>query len=128
MDLKDRPDGLRDAVSGHFATTGGEWDFRVQLCTDLDTMPLEDASVEWPQARSPFVTVARLRVPPQVTWSDAAMAAELDDGTSFSPWHGLADHRPLGSVNRVRRTAYAASSEARSPRGRCPLHVPAPRP
>ncbi len=123
VDLKDKPNGLREAVSAYFATQGGEWELRVQLCTNLDDMPIEDASVEWSQAQSPFVTVARLRLPPQTSWDDAR-AAELDDGTSFSPWHGLAAHRPLGSVNRARRMAYESSATARSPRGRCPVHVP----
>jgi len=39
VDLDDRPDGLRDAVVAHFATQGGEWELRAQLCTDLERMP-----------------------------------------------------------------------------------------
>jgi hypothetical protein len=123
VDLHGKPDGLRAAVVKHFATTGAEWEFRVQLCTDLETMPIEDATVEWPQAASPFVTVARIHVPAQAAW-DNRREAQMDDGLAFSPWHGLAAHRPLGSINRVRRTAYAASAGARSPRGRCPVHEP----
>jgi len=127
VDLHNKPDGLRDAVNQYFAAHGAEWELRVQLCTDLDKMPIEDASVEWPQALSPFVPVARITVPPQPAW-DEARAAEMDDGLAFSPWHGLAAHRPLGSINRVRRAAYEASAGARSPRGRCPIHEPqAPR-
>ena len=29
-----------------------------------------------------------------------------DDRLAFRPWHGLAAHRPLGSVNRLRDRAY----------------------
>lgn len=123
VDLKDKPDGLRAAVVDHFASQGAEWELRVQLCTDLEKMPIEDASVEWPQAESPFVAIARITVPPQPAW-DETRTAELDDGLAFSPWHGVAAHRPLGSINRVRRTAYQASADARSPRGRCPVHEP----
>ena len=125
VDLTDKPDGLRAAVMDYFAIHGGEWDLRVQLCTDLETMPIEDASVRWPEDQSPFVTVARISVPPQVSWSEER-SAELDDGLSFSPWHGLAAHRPLGSINRVRKVAYAGSAGARSSRGRCPVHEPRP--
>jgi hypothetical protein len=32
--------------------------------------------------------------------------AAVDDGMSFSPWHGIAAHRPLGSIMRVRKMAY----------------------
>jgi hypothetical protein len=95
----------------------------VQLCTDLETMPIEDASVRWPEEQSPFVTVARIVVPPQIAWNDER-SIEMDDGLAFSPWHGLAAHRPLGSINRVRRAAYSASAGARSGRGRCPIHEP----
>jgi hypothetical protein len=125
VDLNGQPDGLRAAVVSHFARHGGEWALRVQLCTRLDAMPIEDASVAWPESESPFVTVARLTVDPQSAWDDARSIA-MDDGLAFSPWHGLAAHRPLGSINRVRRLAYATSAAARSPRGRCPVHEPLP--
>ncbi len=52
---------------------------------------------------------------------------EHEDATVLwpgAPWHGPAAHRPLGSINRVRRAAYAGSAGARSPRGRCPVHEP----
>lgn len=124
VDLDDRPDGLRQTVADHFATQGGEWELRVQLCTDLEAMPIEDATVPWPEDASPFVPVARIAVPAQDAWSDAR-SAEMDEGLAFSPWHGLAAHRPLGSINRVRRAAYDASARARSPRGRCPVREPA---
>jgi hypothetical protein len=32
---------------------------------------------------------------------------------SFNRWHALADHRPLGSINRVRIKAYEASTAFR---------------
>ncbi|MEQ1686077.1 MAG: catalase family protein [Burkholderiaceae bacterium] len=124
VDLAGTPDGLRAAVVEHFATHGGEWELRVQLCTSLESMPIEDATVVWPEEESPFVPVARLTVRPQSAWNETR-SVEMDDGLSFSPWHGLAAHRPLGSINRVRQQAYASSSLARSSRGRCPVHEPA---
>lgn len=123
VDLDDKPDGLREALNAHLAAHGAEWELRVQLCTDIEAMPIEDASVPWPEDRSPFVPVARITVPPQQAWSDA-LSAEMDDGLAFSPWHGLAAHRPLGSINRVRRATYTSSAGARSSRGRCPVHEP----
>jgi hypothetical protein len=123
VDLHDRPDGLRDAVREHFATLGGQWELRVQLCTNLDDMPIEDATVEWPQALSPFVAVGRITVPPQPAW-EAGRATRLDEELSFDPWNGLAAHRPLGSINRARRPAYPASAAARTSRMRCPVATP----
>lgn len=115
VDLKDKPDGLRDAVVAHFAREGGEWALRIQLCTDLDRMPIEDASVEWPQEASPYVTVARLRVAPQQAWSEER-ARRIDEGMQFNPWHALAAHRPIGSIMRVRKEVYAMSKRFRAER------------
>jgi len=43
----------------------------------------------------------------------------------FNVWHGLAAHQPLGSVNRARRVAYAASAEFRATHNNRPLAEPA---
>jgi hypothetical protein len=115
VDLKDKPDGLRDAVVDYFATQGGEWELRIQLCTDLEKMPIEDASVEWPEDLSPYVAVARLRVAPQQAWSEVRAKA-IDEGMQFNPWHALAAHRPLGSIMRVRKEVYAMSKRFRAER------------
>lgn len=104
LDLADKPLALREAVSAHFAQAGGVWELKAQLCTDLTKMPIEDASVQWPEDLS--VTVARITVPAQASWDEGQSPAE-DNALSFSPWHGLAEHRPLGSIMRVRRRAYA---------------------
>ena len=117
------PDALRLAVSRHFAEMGGEWEFRVQLCTDLEAMPIEDATVVWPEDQSPYVPVARLKVEPQPSWSPEKIA-EIDEGLAFSPWHGLAAHRPLGSVMRARNSTYTSSADFRSKHNGCPIHEP----
>ncbi|MGI4942705.1 MAG: catalase family protein [Janthinobacterium lividum] len=123
LDANGNPDALRSAVAEHFARKGGEWEVRVQLCTDLATMPIEDASVVWPEDASPYIAVARLTVKPQPSWDPAAVAA-IDEGLAFSPWHGLAAHRPLGGVNRARNTTYTSSAEFRSRHNGCPMHEP----
>ena len=105
VDLDGKPNGLRDSVVDFFRRQGGEWELRVQLCTDLESMPIEDPEVVWPEEKSPYVTVARLSVPAQEAWSERR-SATFDDGFSFSPWHGLAAHRPLGRIMRMRKSAY----------------------
>lgn len=111
--LRGDPNGLRRAAIEALAHEGGEWEVRVQLCTDLERMPIEDASVVWPEDASPYRAVARIRVLAQPAWSEER-AARADDGLSFTPWHGLAAHRPLGSVNRARRPTYAAIAAFRA--------------
>lgn len=123
IDLDDKPDGLREAVQTFFANNDAVWEVRVQLATDLDKMPIEDASVPWDEELSPFVTVARIEVPRQGSWTEARKLA-IDEGMSFSPWHGLAAHRPLGGVNRVRKPAYEHSAGFRSQHNGCPMHEP----
>lgn len=117
------PNVIRDAVGGFFRRNPGSWEIRVQLCTDLDAMPVEDASVEWPEDRSPFVAVARITLPPQTGWSEQRSHV-VDDGFAFSPWHGLAAHRPLGSINRVRKLSYEMSAGFRAEHNGCPIHHP----
>jgi len=96
------PNGLREAVIAFFKTNVGMWEVRAQLCTDLALMPIENAAVVWPEEKSPYRPIARIKVEPQVGWSEARSSA-VDDGMSFSPWHGLAAHRPLGGIMRARK-------------------------
>ena len=115
IDIDHNPTAIREAMQDHFAIMGGEWELRAQLCTDLETMPIENAAAIWPEDQSPYVAVGRLRVEPQTAWSEARSIA-IDDGMSFSPWHGLLAHRPLGAINRLRKLSYEASAKARADR------------
>jgi hypothetical protein len=123
VDLHGRPDGLRDAVVEHFAVAGGTWDLRVQLCTSLQAMPIEDPSVRWDEDRSSFLTVARIVAPPQPAWTEERSQA-IDDGMAFNPWHALAAHRPIGSIMRVRRLAYAMAAQFRARHNAATLKEP----
>jgi hypothetical protein len=123
LNVNGKPNGLRDAVRAFFAANTGIWELRVQLCTDLETMPIEDASVPWPEDKSSYIAVGRITVQPQDSWTDANVKA-IDDGMSFSPWHGISAHQPLGSVMRARKAAYKMSAEFRGTRNGCPMHEP----
>jgi hypothetical protein len=123
LDVNGKPDGIREAMIDFFRRNGGEWDVRVQLCTNLTDMPVENAAAHWDERESPFVPVARLLVEPQEAWSEAR-STEVDDGMGFSPWHALAAHRPLGSVMRLRRLAYEEAQSFRSEHNTCPIHEP----
>lgn len=117
------PDGLREAVKAFFVAQSGVWELRAQLCTDVDKMPIEDSSKIWPEQDSPYVTVGTITAAPQDSWSAANVKA-IDDGMSFSPWHGIAAHQPLGSIMRVRRQAYQGSAGFRGSHNGCPMHEP----
>ncbi|RZL58090.1 MAG: catalase [Variovorax sp.] len=123
VDLDGRPDGLREEVVSFARGHRMEWELRVQLCTDLESMPVEDASVPWPQDLSPYVTVARITAEPQAAWSDAIQKVS-EDGMFFSPWRGLAAHQPLGNVMRSRKAAYEQSARFRAERNGTPVVEP----
>jgi hypothetical protein len=49
---------------------------------------------------------------------------QLCEHLSFNPWHGLPEHRPLGVVNRARRTIYAKVSAFRHQLNEAPMAEP----
>src|ERR1700677_1928892 len=51
---------VKDSIVAFFQKETAVWELRFQLCTDLTKMPVEDASVEWDQRLSPFLTVAQI--------------------------------------------------------------------
>jgi hypothetical protein len=114
------PNAIRDAVSDFFHSHGGKWELRAQLCTNLETMPIEDASIVWPEKESPYLTIATIEAYPQESW-DEKTSPKIDDRLSFSPWNGIQEHRPLGSVMRARRFAYESSSQFRKQFNGCPM-------
>jgi hypothetical protein len=119
----ERPDILRELVIGHFTSNTSIWEFRVQLCTNLEEMPIDDPSKQWDEAQSPFIPVARLTVDSQSAWS-ASRSEAVDDGMSFSPWHGVEAHRPLGELMRIRKEVYDRSQRFRSEPNKCPVTEP----
>lgn len=73
---------------------------------ELDSDPVDDARMAW---KSPVHVVGRLEIPPQ----DVRATIPLGNSLTFSPWNCQAAHRPLGSINALRRAAYAASAANR---------------
>jgi hypothetical protein len=106
------PGAYRDLVVDFFRNQGAEYEVRVQLCTDLEKMPVEDASVDWPQDLSPYQTIGKIVIPAQDAYSHARRVY-ADDVLSFNPFHCLLEHQPLGSINRVRIKAYESSAARR---------------
>jgi hypothetical protein len=120
------PNYLKKALLQRFAEAGGKdicFDFQVQLRSaaslagKLDT-DIEDVCTLWDEAQYPFVTVARIAIPPQEVATPERQ--EFCETLVFTPWHGLAAHRPIGGINRLRRKVYEESAKKRgavAPRG-----------
>ena len=103
-------DSLRAAIAAQLGVGDATFALEVQRRPD-DSFLVEDARQRWSESEAPFEQVATVVVPKQVFDSEKQLA--FGDDLSFSPWHGLMAHRPLGSLNRVRRRVYPASSEVR---------------
>lgn len=105
-------DGFRHAAVASFREHDIVFEIRAQLWTDAQTQPIEDASVEWKQAESPYRTVATLTLPRQDAYTPARQHY-FDEVMTFRPAHALVAHRPLGSVMRARLRVYEALSAFR---------------
>jgi hypothetical protein len=103
------PDKLRLAMAAHLRKQEARFDFLLQLQTNPQTMPVEDATVAWEDAE--FTKVATLRIPQQSFESPDQI--QFGENLSFTPWHALEDHRPLGGINRARLQIYEAMAARR---------------
>jgi hypothetical protein len=108
LDPKAEEQVFRPSLVAELRERPYEFDIQVQLCTDLDHMPVEDVTVRWPETLSPFVTVAKLRLPQQDISGEDNL--ERMDATSMTPWRVTEEHRPLGNIMRVRKPVYRQSS------------------
>jgi hypothetical protein len=88
-----------------------KFDFQVQLCKDLKTMPVNDLTEEWSQELSPFITVAELYIPQQDVPDDGNF--EIMEHLSFTPFRCLEENRPMGDLQMSRLKAYQISSVTR---------------
>lgn len=109
-------DLLRQAMIRQLDVGDARFDFAVQLQTDAATMPIEDPRREWPEACAPFIKVATIHIPKQQF--DSAKQREFGENLSFTPWHSLPEHRPLGSINRARKVVYETMARFRHQQNR----------
>lgn len=84
------------------------FDFLVQVRADTGPDVIDNPTVIWDV---PAQRVARLTIPPQRFASAEQML--FCKSLSFTPWHALPVHRPVGEINAVRRAVYIASSTRR---------------
>jgi hypothetical protein len=118
---KSNPNGLQDELIRHVQEDNkmSSFDFGIQFL-DADKMTywgtrhdsnfwIENASVEWRESEAPFHTVARLTlVGGSHLGPDEAKAVYFD-----VTGHSSSDSTPVGSINRARAPAEAASRKAR---------------
>lgn len=87
------------------------FDLLIQVQTDPHLMPIENASVRWPEKLSPFIPAATIHIPKQKFDSPAQF--EFAKKLKINPWHCLPEHRPLGNQSRARQRMYYELSQYR---------------
>ncbi len=109
----DSPNYLREAMVEYLTNQEKEakYDFLVQFFKDETKTPIENPMQEWKQEDSPFIKVATITIPTQEFDNDTHK--QLDESLSFTPWHTLPEHEPVGSVNLSRRKIYQETAKAR---------------
>ena len=105
------PNYLREALARTLALRGAVFLFQVQLFKDDKTTPIDDPTVKWPEDAAPFHTVGRIWIPKQVFDTPGRMA--FGENLSFTPWHAILAHEPLGEINAVRKAVYSKLSALR---------------
>lgn len=104
-------DYLKENLARHLAEHPASFDFLVQFYVDDESTPIDDASIEWREAVSPFVKVATLELPVQQV--DTLARKQLADAIAFSPGNALMTHRPVGDLNLARVHLYRAMARER---------------
>ena len=102
---------LKERLIEDLAHKDAYFDFVVQFQEDPVKMPIEDPRKVWD---SPFIKLATIKIPRQTFNSDKQL--NYGENLSFTPWHCIEAHRPLGGANRARKKVYEIISRYRHER------------
>jgi hypothetical protein len=104
-------DYLRAAMKKKLDAGAACYEFFVQTQGSASAMPIEDPTITWSETASAPRKVATITIPKQTF--DSKAQQDFCENLSYTPWHSLPEHRPLGGINRVRKTVYEAISALR---------------
>ncbi len=90
--------------------------------TKLDLKKDRGLTIEWDESVSPYRKVATIRIPKQEF--DREEQHVLAENLSFTPWHSIPEHRPLGNMNRTRKHVYETISKLRHAHNGVPRKEP----
>jgi catalase len=110
---KDEANYLRQDLQARINKGPIKYEFYVQLQTDSEKTPLENAAKEWTEKDSMPIPVGEVEFF-QGQNMNAPGAQELCEMTSFSPSHYVEGHKAIGNVNRGREVLYNFSGAQRN--------------
>ena len=97
-----------------FKENDAVFDFKVQLCENIEEQSVEDTGTEWDDKKYPFRVVAKLTFPKGQDSFSHQRRTFWEDRLKLNVWYGLDAHQPLGSVNRLRKELYKVSQRNRA--------------
>ena len=103
-------DFLREALKNSLQKNDACMEFLIQPRTS-NSLSVEDSMTEWKESLAPFYKVATIRIPQQIF--DTPEQNKFCENLSFTPWHTLPEHKPLGAINRMRKVIYERISRVR---------------
>jgi hypothetical protein len=112
---------LREALKNTLQSTDACMEFLIQPRTS-SKMSVEDSMTEWDEKAAPFYQVATIHIPKQNF--DTPEQNKFCENLSFTPWHALPEHKPLGAVNRMRKVIYENISRVRHDMNSAPRQEP----
>ncbi|SDZ08440.1 catalase family protein [Nitrosomonas sp. Nm58] len=109
------PHSLRAAMKQHLSTHDACFEFLIQT-RDTSTpagaaLSVEMSTSEWEESVAPFFKVATITIPEQDF--DKPAQHKFCENLSYTPWHSVSEHRPLGGVNRIRKVVYSSIASLR---------------
>ena len=108
------PTILSEWLVDFYTQNGAGYDVKIQLGTDPVHHPTEDASVVWDEKTAPWQTLGSISFPKQEGVMGAERRTFWEEKIRLDPWKGLDAHRPLGSINRLRKWVYGRSQQERA--------------
>jgi catalase len=115
--LADR-DRLSREVAARLAQGPIRFELAVQRYVDERTTPIEDTAIAWEPSVARAEPVATLTIPQQdVDTPSAFEKSRIINASAFNPWNTTDEFRPLGNLNRARKSVYAASANLRKSSG-----------
>ncbi|WP_083398571.1 catalase family protein [Nitrosomonas communis] len=109
------PNYLRTAMQQHLSTHDACFEFLIQT-RDTSTptgaaLSVEMSTSEWEESVAPFFKIATITIPKQDF--DKPAQHKFCENLSYTPWHSVSEHRPLGGVNRIRKVVYSSIANLR---------------
>lgn len=117
------PTALQEQLHTYFSSNPATYTIRAQFASSKSAHNVEDAGGTWYESTAPWFELGTIELPAQESYSEARRVW-WEDKIALSPWNGLVEHQPLGSINRLRKRVYATSRAKRAEANGVSVHFP----